>query len=102
MTLVLFILGFVLGAGAIVFALQNNEIVALSFLSWQFESSIALLVLVSVAVGMLIGLLAALPSAISSSMRIMGLKSENKKLARAIDTQATQETVTVIVPEQGI
>ena len=100
MTLILFIIGFVLGAGAIVFALQNTDIVALTFLSWEFESSVALLVIASVAVGVAIGLLATLPSAISSSFRIMGLKKENKKLAHVIETQP--ETIAVVVPERDV
>lgn len=81
MTILLFILGFALGASALLFALQNNDIVALTFMGWQFESSLALLVIVSVAVGMLISMLAFLPSAVSGSLRIMGLKSENRRLA---------------------
>ena len=79
------ILGFVLGAAAVVFALQNTEVVALTFMGWQFQSSLALLVLVSLAVGMLISILASLPSALSSKFRMMRLKHENRKLAEEVD-----------------
>ncbi len=84
MTLILFILGFVLGVGALLFALQNNEVVSLSFLGWHFDSSLAVLVIVSMALGILISLLAFLPSALSGSFRIMGLKKENKKLVEEV------------------
>lgn len=84
MTLILFILGFFLGVGALLFALQNNEIVSLSFLGWHFDSSLALLVIVAVALGVLISLLAFLPSALSGSFRIMGLKKENRKLTEEV------------------
>ncbi|MDB5237260.1 MAG: hypothetical protein JWL88_362 [Parcubacteria group bacterium] len=79
------IIGFVIGAGALLFAIQNTTVVALTFLGWQFESSLALLVLVSVAAGVLISILASLPSALSASFRIMGLKSENKKLIQEVE-----------------
>ena len=87
MTLILFVLGFILGAGAIVFAIQNTDVVALSFLSYQFESSLALLVIIFLAIGMLIGLLALLPSAISGSLKIMGLKKENEKLVGELEAK---------------
>ncbi|HEX2792140.1 MAG TPA: LapA family protein [Candidatus Paceibacterota bacterium] len=101
MLLSLFV-GFVLGAAALLFALQNTEAVALTFLGWQFESSLALLVLVAVAVGMLISILASLPSALGASFRIMGLKKENQKLAQEVEThrqaaaEAAAESVTVV------
>lgn len=79
------VIGFVLGAAALLFALQNTAVVALTFLGWQFESSLALLVLVAVAIGVLISILASLPSALSASFRIMGLKKENKKLAQEVE-----------------
>ncbi len=82
------LVGFVLGAAALLFALQNTEVVALTFLGYQFESSLALLVLVSVGVGILISILAFIPSAIARSLRIMGLKKENKRLADTVDAHA--------------
>jgi uncharacterized integral membrane protein len=87
MTILLFVLGFVLGAGAIIFALQNTQVVALSFMGWQFESSLALLVIVILAVGMIVSMLAFLPSAISGSLRIMKLKRENKKLVQELESR---------------
>ena len=41
------ILGFLLGAAALLFALQNTAIVALSFLGWQFESSLAVVIILA-------------------------------------------------------
>lgn len=84
MILSLFV-GFVLGAAAILFALQNNEIVALTFLGWQFESSLALLVLVALATGVLISVLVSIPSAVAGALRISGLKRENRRLAEQVD-----------------
>jgi len=94
------LIGFILGAAAILFALQNTEIVALTFLGWQFTSSLALLVLVSVGVGILISILASLPAALSTSFRIMGLKKQNKELIHEVQThrqaQATEQVAPVV------
>lgn len=85
MTILFFIFGFVLGIGALIFALQNTAVVTLSFMGWQFESSLALLVVVTLVVGMLISALALLPSAIAESIKIMSLKNENKKLVEELE-----------------
>lgn len=99
MILSLFI-GFFLGAAALLFALQNTEIVALTFMGWQFETTLAVLVLASVGVGILISILASLPAFVSNSLRIMGLKKENRKLAQEIHTQ--RETIQTIATEPPV
>jgi uncharacterized integral membrane protein len=86
------ILGFVLGAAALLFALQNTEVVSLTFMGWQFESSLALLVLVSLAAGMLISILASLPSHLSAKFKVMRLKHENRKLAEEVDMHRQAQT----------
>lgn len=88
------ILGFVLGAAALLFALQNTEVVALTFMGWQFESSLALLVLASLAAGMLISILASLPSAVAAKFREMRLRSENRKLAEEVDMHRQAQATT--------
>lgn len=42
-------------AAAVLFAVQNATPVAVSFLTWRFEASIAVIVLLSAAAGILIG-----------------------------------------------
>lgn len=90
------LVGFVLGAATLLFALQNTEVVALSFMGYAFESSLALLVLTSVGVGIVISILAFIPSAIARSFRIMGLKKENKMLAEKVEEQAASQIVTTM------
>ena len=93
MILSLFV-GFFLGAAALLFALQNTGVVSLTFLGWQFTTTLAILVLMSVLTGILISILASLPSALSASLRIMGLKKENKKLVQeVIDQREAQKVV---------
>ncbi len=95
------IVGFALGIAALLFALQNTEVVALSFLGWQFQSSLALLVLVAVGVGIVISILASIPSALSASFRIMGLKKENKNLAQEVEAHR-QALAAVVASEQPV
>lgn len=90
------ILGFVLGAAAIVFAFENNTIVALSFLGWQFESSLAIIVILALLVGALLTMLLTFPSALRDRFRIHGLHKENKKLVSALDEIQRQPTPIII------
>jgi uncharacterized integral membrane protein len=99
MTILSLLLGFLLGAAALLFALQNTEVVALKFLGSQFESSLALLVLAALTTGVLISILASVPSVISSSLRIMSLKKENRRLAEEVERQ---RDANVVVIDQGV
>lgn len=92
------ILGFLLGVAALLFALQNTAVVELSFMGWQFESSLALLILMAFAAGIIVSLLVSIPSAVKDSFRIMSLKKENRKLVDEVNAhrQANQTVVTVV------
>lgn len=91
------VLGFLLGAAALLFALQNTGITALTFLGWQFESSLALLILIAFAAGALTALLVSLPSALRDGFRIMRLKRENKNL---VDEVTSLRASAVVVEEE--
>ncbi len=94
------ILGFLLGAGALLFAIQNTDTVALTFLGWSFESSLALLTLIAFGTGIVVALLVSLPAAIRDGLRIMGLKRENKRLVDDLAASRTETTVVVEEPPQ--
>jgi putative membrane protein len=72
------IVALVIAGVAIVFALQNITAVTVTFLFWNFHASLALVLLLSVAVGVLISLLASLPGLIRGKW---GAVSQRKKLA---------------------
>lgn len=90
------ILGFLLGVAALLFALQNTAVVELSFMGWQFESSLALLILMAFAAGIIVSLLVSIPSAVKDSFRIMSLKKENKKLVDEVNESRRQTVVNVV------
>ncbi|MEE8564243.1 MAG: LapA family protein [Atribacterota bacterium] len=62
---------------AVVFALQNAVPIIVSFLTWRFESSLALVLLITVALGVIISLLVSVPSKIK---RIKLISSQKKKI----------------------
>lgn len=77
MITILLILALLISVVAVIFALQNTDPVTVSFFIWQFEQSLALVLLLSVLVGVLIGLLTILPGMIRTRWH---LASRNKKL----------------------
>jgi len=85
--LILFILGLLLGAVAVVFSLQNIAVVTVTFFSWQLDGSLAVILLLSIITGILICLLILLPGTIQTAMRLRALKRENKKLEEELKKQ---------------
>jgi putative membrane protein len=70
---------------AVVFALQNLAAVTVSFFIWSIHGSLALVLLVSVAAGVLISLLASLPGLIRARWAV---SAQRKKLA-ALETESS-------------
>ena len=87
------IIGIVLGAAALLFIIQNTAIVSLTFVYWQFQSSIAVLVLLAILVGVVLMALMFLPGAIGDGFRMRKLRKHNEALAReaALQRQAADD-----------
>ena len=62
---------------AVVFALQNAVPITVSFLTWRFESSLALVLLIVLALGILMSLLVSVPSRVK---RVKLIFSQKKKI----------------------
>jgi len=73
---------------AVVFALQNAVPITVSFLTWRFESSLALVLLITVALGILMSLLVSVPSMIKTRRMI----SNQKKRIRELENGLQKET----------
>ena len=56
-------------AVAVIFSVQNASPVALSFLSWHFEASLAVVILLTLVVGMILGMAILSLSRLRRSMR---------------------------------
>ena len=67
-------LGVILGGIAVLFILQNVSVVTITFLYWQFNGSMALVLLLALVVGSIITLLFLLPSLIRDMFYLSALK----------------------------
>lgn len=79
------ILGLILGAVAVIFALQNITVITVAFLAWQIHGSLALILILAVLAGIIISLLISIPEVIRSSFTISSLRKQNKKLAEDLE-----------------
>ncbi len=74
------ILGLILGALIIIFALQNITTVTGVFLTWQFQGSLALILVLAVASGILLCLFLSLPEVLRKRFLISKLKKKTNIL----------------------
>jgi putative membrane protein len=70
---------------AVIFALGNTAVVTVSFLSWSVEGSLALVLLASVAIGILIGVLLMTPGTIKRNLALSGEKKKLKTAEKELD-----------------
>ncbi|MCC2630819.1 MAG: hypothetical protein K0S38_628, partial [Candidatus Paceibacter sp.] len=88
--LVFLVIGILLGASVVVFALQNITPITVTFFSWHIEGSLAIILLFAVASGMLISTFLSLPSMIKKSFQISRLKKEVNKLVEELRNKNSQ------------
>ncbi len=81
------ILGIIVAVGAVMFALQNNLPVVVSIALWQFEGSLALVLLLSLGLGALIAVLLSSPSAITRRWALGRLRNQVADLERQLAAQ---------------
>ena len=79
------IIALVIAVIAVIFALQNLAAVTVSFFIWSIHGSLALVLLVTLAVGVLISLLASLPGL----FRGKWITSSQKKKLAALEAERT-------------
>lgn len=85
--IILFIIGILLGAVSVVFALQNGAMVAVTFLGWQIEGSLSVIIALSILSGILIALLLTLPELLSNYFQYRALKKKNDVLEEDLKKQ---------------
>jgi len=76
------ILGITLGGVAVIFALQNTTLITVTFFTWQLEGSLALILLLTVSMGILSALLMVLPESIRNVLRYKKLKKPMRSLEK--------------------
>jgi putative membrane protein len=70
------ILALVIALVAVIFALQNTAAITVSFLFWQFHGSLALVLIISLAVGALITIMALLPGILRGRWSLRKLRKQ--------------------------
>jgi len=85
--IILFILGLLLGAVAVVFAWQNISVVTITFFAWQIDGPLAVVIELSILAGIIIALLLILPKSIYNYINNKKLKSEINRLEEELRKQ---------------
>ena len=77
---------------AVVFALQNAVPITVSILTWRFESSLALVLLITVALGVIMSLLVSVPSKIKRVKLISNQKKKIQELESSLQREGGSKT----------
>lgn len=93
MATVYLILALVIAIIAVVFSLQNTATITISFIVWEVTGSLSLVLLVTLAIGVLVGWLFVAPSLVKHSFqgsgqrkRITELEKEVEKFKASVET----------------
>jgi len=86
---------------AVVFALQNAVPITVSFLTWRFESSLALVLLITVALGVIMSLLVSVPSKIKRMKLISSQKKKIQELESGLQKEAENNIEEKIESEES-
>ena len=91
--LLLVILGLVIAIVAILFAFQNATIVAINFGFWQFKESLAIILLITLGLGIIISLLLSIPTIIKRGWETSRQKKKILALEAELKSRDTQITI---------
>lgn len=81
---ILLIFSLVIAILGVLFALQNNDPVTVRFLFWQYQSSSALIIMLSILAGVLISLFASLPTMGKDKWAQRGLRKKGSELEKQL------------------
>ncbi len=97
---IFFVVALILALLATVFAVQNNQPITMSFLFWSIDGSLALVLMITLVLGIVIGVLLMAPGSVRGRLQVGGLQRslrslehENATVAEAIVTDPAQSDV---------
>lgn len=73
------------------FAIQNATVITVSFLVWEFEASLALVLILTLGVGVLVGYLATLPSAWKKSSELRQTRRRESELESLVQKEEEKQ-----------
>ncbi len=100
--LISLVFGLIVGAISVIFALQNIFPVTVTFMIWNFNTSLAVIIALAIFVGIMISVIFSIPGAVRNIFTISHLKKENEKLSEKIDTinKVNQQAIDTIQSEK--
>lgn len=99
MTIFFLILGVLLGGASVMFLLQNDMPVSVMFFDWNFEGSLAIVLMLAMVSGILIAALLLVPSFVRDEFRLSRLRRHNAKLEDELAEARKELEVEVIAPD---
>lgn len=75
---------------AVVFAVQNTAMVTISFLVWDFNNSLAIIILLTIFTGVLISILMSTPGWVKNRFTLSSLRKKVKELDTKLSKTETQ------------
>ncbi len=87
---IFFVVALVLALLVTVFAVQNNQPITISFLFWSIEGSLALVLMVTLVLGIVIGVLLMAPGSVRSRLQVGGLQRSVRSLEQEKESIATE------------
>ena len=84
MLTIFLILALVVAVIAVIFALQNTMPITVTFLVWKLDQSLALVLLMAIALGVIIGLLTISPTVIRSKIQLSSRKKKIDTLEKSL------------------
>lgn len=80
------IIGLILGAVAVIFALQNAVAITVTFLFWQVNSSLAVVLVLAILSGMIASFLVSIPEIVGDYFKFKRMTKEKEKLHAEIES----------------
>jgi uncharacterized integral membrane protein len=82
------IFALVIAVLAVIFALQNAMPIAVSFFAWRYEGSLALVLLLTLGLGVIISLLVSVPTMIRKRIIISSQKKTIEDLEKSLEEKS--------------
>ena len=92
------VLALILAIIVTIFAVQNNEPVDVSFLTFELNGSLALVLMITLTFGIIIGILVSAPSSLRRRMEIGSLKKNVRQMEKDLAT-AREATILSTAPK---
>lgn len=96
---IFFVIALILALLVTVFAVQNNQPITISFLFWSIEGSLALVLMVTLVLGIVIGVLLMAPGSVRNRLQIGGLQRSVRSLEQEKATAAAAAPSEMAQPE---